>query len=115
MATSQEIKKNIEKRIAERARDIAVDIWEGLVEATPKQTGRAASSWRVNRNETDTSVTPEGDNTVVQGVTKLDTVKGREADKYFISNHIPYIGVLNKGSSTQAPRNFVMREIIKNI
>ena len=67
------------------AAKMALDLHQGLVLATPVDTGRARAGWTVDTGPQDP----------------------------VIENVVPYIGVLNDGHSQQAPAGFVEAEIDK--
>lgn len=71
-----------EKEIIQRACE---DALEDLRTATPVDTGRAKSSWRLVE----------------------------ASNKFKIENDVPYMLYLNEGSSKQAPRYFIERIILK--
>ena len=68
------------KRIEEKqARLLANDIFRGVKDNTPVDTGRAKRGWRLLRRRFG----------------------------FIINNYVPYIGYLEQGSSKQAPRGMV--------
>ena len=76
--------KELEHEIELIVNKTMTDLYEGLREATPVDTGRARDGWEL----------------------KL-------GDEPEIVNEVPYIGVLNDGHSDQAPAGFVEAEIDK--
>lgn len=95
---------------------LAIDA--AVVTATPVDTGRARSNWRVStEKQSDVyaayaegrSGSSAGENTsaaLSQGQEAVDAAPA-EANVMYISNNLPYIQPLNDGSSAQAPAGFV--------
>lgn len=98
-----------------RATAIAVD--QALVISTPVDTGRARSNWRVSSgapsSDTREAYAPGKAGSTGGANATAALAQGREAimadrsGTIYISNNLPYIGVLNDGSSAQAPAGFV--------
>lgn len=94
-------------------RKLAFDGFDGLLRRTPVDTGRARASWRLGINRVNTSVSPERTRASKRGGKSVGTsaeigeqVKAFNAkfgDTVHITNNLPYIEDLEKGSSAQAP------------
>lgn len=108
-----------------RATALVVD--QAVVLATPVDTGRARSNWRVSAGAPDGNVREpyvpgEGGSTAAQN-TRAALAQGREAiagaganvRAIYISNNLPYIQPLNDGSSAQAPAGFVELAVQRGI
>jgi hypothetical protein len=86
---------------------------QGVVLATPVDTGRARSNWTVTngapaRSETDNvSRSPQG--TIDRGREVIG--QHQPGEVLYITNNVPYIGRLNEGWSAQAPANFVQAAV----
>lgn len=98
-----------------------------LVQATPKDTGRAQAGWQIGTDESVLDVTPpaiqrpkeQGNKTKAGGNTLLseyaamirDAVPSAasltKADVIYIVNNVEYIMMLEAGWSRQAPRGFI--------
>lgn len=99
----------------------AIDIHKGIIEGTPRDTGRAASSWNLTKDKIDLTVAPEvekGNTTdhkpvVITSVNKFDTLKDKVV--FYISNNLPYIESLSRGHSKQAPDGWIERVISKYV
>ena len=77
-----------------------------LVGITPVKTGRARGNWVVsinyrNRNYVENRFDKQGGRTVSAGLAKIS--RSRSGDAIFITNNVPYIGLLDRGTSRQAP------------
>lgn len=97
-----------------RATALVVD--QTVVTATPVDTGRARSNWRVDTKPSTGQVEPYAPGeagSTASANTAAAIAQGRQAvqravgDELYISNNLDYIGELNAGSSAQAPANFV--------
>ena len=84
-----------------------------LVRGTPRKTGLAQGNWRTRLNRPATSVIARksGGGAIASGLRTVRAAKARiqrgRPTKIFITNNVPYIGLLNAGSSVQAPAFFI--------
>jgi len=108
------IVKNIEKNV----KGVALEIHANLTEDTPVDTGWARSNWvaKLGRPSTTTvgspgSVNPDSSTQALLEISKFQSGKG----PINITNNVPYIGRLNKGSSKQAPSGFVEKAVQRAI
>jgi len=93
---------------------IALQTFTGIVKKTPVDKGRARASWVIGVEQIDTS-RPFGPNTkfteseaTLQAFKELrELSKIKPTSTVFISNSLPYILRLEKGSSKQAPEGMV--------
>jgi hypothetical protein len=72
----------VERKLSRDTPKIADEALAGMAQDTPKDTGRASRSWRIE---------------------SADWSKG----VFVLANDTPYIGRLNAGHSSQAPTNFI--------
>ncbi len=86
---------------------------------TPVDTGWARANWipsiggpRSSPDGSREAVTTAGQE---QGIAKVATSYKQAQGPVFISNNVPYIVLLNEGSSQQAPKGFVQNAIAKAI
>jgi hypothetical protein len=91
-------------------RKISLDVLNRVVKRTPVDTGRARANWQTTVGQPATSEVdrsdPAGTATVTQGIS---TVNGWDINSsaLFLTNNVPYIGVLERGSSEQSPSGMV--------
>lgn len=88
---------------------IALQLLEGVVNMTPVLTGRARGNWQVtigaptttqlNVEDKDGGPTKTAGEAVIQSITTLGAV--------YLTNNLPYITELEKGTSTKAPQGMV--------
>ena len=106
--------KNIEQRADLIKRKIALEIYRELIEATPVDTGRAKAGWSMGPMLTN-NVPPKDKSGYGYDVnSNVDpSMAPQDAPIIYIYNNVEYIGRLNAGSSTQAPREFVQIAIDK--
>lgn len=119
----RELGKRVDRNVPKLLRRVGLAVDQAVVTATPVDTGRARSNWRVSVNspleDTVEAYVPGmkgstgGANTgaaLAQGVAAVSRVdSGR--DVIYISNNLPYIGRLNDGHSAQAPAGYVQTAI----
>jgi hypothetical protein len=102
--------------LAKAMQDVTIAVDQAVVLGTPVDTGRARSNWIVSRGSaTSKKIAPYapgsklglGESGNLQGA--LDQAKGEVAayklsdGDIYISNNVHYIGLLDGGSSAQAP------------
>ena len=109
---------------ARAARNSAISIIQTLARTTPKLSGLARSNWLASVGSLDLSDRPirSPAEVVKEARTMLDLVAIRRAisSRDEVSIHIanggekvPYLGVLNRGSSTKAPAGFVRMALLE--
>ncbi len=92
---------------------LSLQVFTGVVQKTPVDTGRARSAWVIGINKAEDSPDVEGETFTAGSATAK--AMGQIASlsqigpfsKVFISNSLPYIVSLEDGSSTQAPEGMV--------
>lgn len=81
-------------------RKVTLQAWNGVTRKTPVDTGRAKGNWNMAEGSMNT--------TVNKGATQVQTYKKFSGKKdIYITNSLPYIMALEKGSSQQAPKGMV--------
>lgn len=93
-------------------RKIALDIFARMLAATPVDTGRARAGWSVDTRHG--SFVPPKDESGYgydRSMNVSPYMIPKNAPVIVIYNNVEYIGKLNDGSSTQAPRQFVEIEV----
>jgi len=114
-----ELGRRLDRNVPKFMRKLALVVDQTVVVATPVDTGRARSNWRVSvnaplRDTTNAYVLGEKGSTTGQN-TGAAIAQAKEAvsrvdssrDVIYISNNLPYIGRLNDGYSAQAPAGYV--------
>lgn len=102
----------------EVTRRLAVNVVDELVRATPVDTGWARANWIISVGATlGVPIGPPG----VAGVEIAEVFQRQslanlfltsiQGQPIFLENNVPYIDVLNEGSSAQAPAGFVQAAI----
>lgn len=99
---------------------LSFDIFADVVAGTPVDTGRAMNNWNISVGSIDTSTTEIGGaRASIQGGKIGEAAPAlaglRPFDTVWISNHLPYIGFLEEGSSQQAPNGWVAQAIQNNL
>ena len=92
--TNKEFKKIFKELTEITDKELKENVAKSLVDlksVTPKDTGLAANSWQLEKS--------------------IDDVHG--FDQYEVNNAVDYIGVLNSGSSKQAPKRFIEKTLLK--
>jgi hypothetical protein len=88
-------------------RKVAMEVFTGVILMTPVKSGRARGNWQTSittpiEEEIDTKDQNRGLNELA------DIVNKQQGDEsIFLSNNLPYIEVLENGSSIQAPAGMV--------
>ncbi len=89
---------------------IAEEVLIGVVEKTPVKTGKARGNWQVTEGEPSTVIVLDLDKdgvfTISKGKGVIDATKPFKRVTW-ITNNVPYIVLLEDGSSKQAPSGMV--------
>lgn len=89
---------------------ITGEMLQGVIVATPVDTGQARSNWRVGVGSvdgtTDESTDKSGQGAISRGIATIQSGGGLGKVVY-ISNSLSYVERLNNGWSMQAPKNFM--------
>ena len=116
------------KRIRRRARQVetgasrilrvtALTVNQTVILATPVDTGHARANWQIGIDAPITEEIDEDDEggltTVARNASIIRSATPRKA--IVLSNNVPYINLLNEGSSSQAPAQFVQLAILDAI
>lgn len=84
-----------------------------VVPRTPVDTGRARSNWLVGinapRRDAQPALDQSGQGAIAEGRALIAAVRAGTIG--FVSNNLPYINSLNRGSSPQAPAGFVQHAV----
>lgn len=103
---------------------VAIRVMKRLIKATPVKTGHAQSNWLVAVGGPDTRIIGSKTDVkygaqkysmskiksyVPRGAKGLFSTYSESFEAIYISNNVPYILVLNTGTSTQAPPAFIER------
>lgn len=104
--------KKIPRQTSNVIGGVTAALQQVLIETTPVNTGRARTNWRVyttvENTIIDTPTNPESGaaEALAQG---LVTIRANPTSLEFnIVNNVDYIETLNRGSSLQAPANFIL-------
>lgn len=103
-------KAALDNSINEDIRKIVFKVVRNVTLATPVDTGRARGNWQIafeNINFTVDQVDRSGISVINNALNFLIGYKYEKNPVIWINNNLPYIGKLNEGSSTQAPKKFV--------
>ncbi len=84
------------------ARKVALEVYSGITEKTPVDTGRAKANWNLSVGRPNLSVNMTA-RTPKQGQLK----KGEGLGNIWIANNLPYISALENGHSKQAAQGMV--------
>lgn len=100
---------DIDQLVIRIQQKIAFEILEGVVNMNPVLTGRSRGNWQVSLGVPASGVLdswPAGAQDVIyRGQATIDSIQ--VFGPVYISNNVPYILELEKGTSTQAPQGMV--------
>lgn len=108
----------LELELDQVVRKIAFEAHSSVSKKTPVDTGRARANWNLSAGSIDNSTVPEmgkgtgehkGQSSPPSSPSPkaVEMKQGDGEDVIYITNNLPYIGVLEDGSSTQAPIGMV--------
>lgn len=113
----------LERFATDKVKKIVLDCTANLIEDTPRDTGWCRNNWIPE-------IGPGGDDPIgsrneggvtaaraaqQQGIATIALSYKLGLGVITISNNVPYVTILNEGSSTQAPAGFVQAAILKAV
>ena len=107
----------VEIGASQAIRATALVISQTVIGATPVDTGHARANWQVGIDAPITEEIDEEDQSGAATITKnAGTIRAATPQKSIIlSNNLPYINLLNDGTSSQAPPGFVQIAVLEAI
>lgn len=109
--------RQVETGASQALRTLALIINQTIIVATPVDTGHARANWIVGIDAPISKEISEedkgGEATVARNAAIIRGAKPRK--QIILSNNVPYINVLNEGSSDQAPAQFVKLAILEAV
>lgn len=97
--------------INQETRKTALKFIQNVVPATPVDKGQARANWQVSISTPKTTILKatdkSGSATITQAFGVIQGARDVDYPVIWAVNLMPYIGVLNEGSSAQAPAKFV--------
>lgn len=102
----KEFRRKVEKAADLVFRGTALEIFSKVVKRTPVKTGRLRGNWQCEINAIPIG---EVDSTPAQALTKIVKITGQMkfTDSIYLINNLPYVEVIENGSSEQAPQGMV--------
>lgn len=104
----------IEGNVEQGLRKAVLAIDNALVSTTPVDTGRARSNWLANLDAPAAGTTKATTPSARTASTVAQFKIGRNVAIH-LTNNLPYIAALDKGSSQQQPAGFVKRAIFAGV
>ncbi|WP_417786757.1 HK97 gp10 family phage protein [Stutzerimonas xanthomarina] len=94
------------------ARVATLELFSGVIKATPVDTGRARGNWQTAAGSPATGETDRLDKSGAEAVSEVEAKTPAGAGQVtYLSNNLPYIADLENGTSTQAPEGMVKRNM----
>lgn len=116
MASKEQVIRLLKNVTQSEARKLVLELHGELVENTPVDTGWARNNWipTIGSPQDSPVGTPDKIETEAQQQGALNVASWLFSQgAAWIANNVPYIQVLNAGSSKQAPKGFVEKAIQK--
>lgn len=107
------VASRLERGVERFVGSVVAEIGKELVPATPVDTGLARGNWRPSLNGPASTPIAFLDLTGAATVARIQSI-GRQyrlGQTVYIVNRVPYISMLNSGSSPQAPAGFVQASV----
>jgi len=104
--------KSMDIELETVVRKLAFEVYKGVTQKTPVDTGRAKANWMLGYGSINSTITNNTTFTLVQ------PPEGSGKRPIYITNNLPYISKLENGSSKQAPNgmvNLTMNEVQRSI
>lgn len=119
------VRRNIDRNAERLVQDVAVEVDNVLVENTRVDTGLARSNWQGTLDVPATGTIPPYAPGRKLGLAETANANAAKAQlrstaarfdistnrAIIITNNVPYIGILNDGSTTDGPANFVEKAV----
>lgn len=86
-------------------REVVLEVGRRVIERSPRLTGRFSSNWRYGLQTPDAFTTQATAEQFLHNTDELP--KAAAGFVHYVSNHLPYGPVLERGSSAQAPQGVV--------
>lgn len=114
----------LNRNLTRTMKEVIGEILETVVKTTPADEGTAKSNWQVGIPGRPTGILPayvpgkKGSTAKVNENAAIDKGAGVIAqyvpgNNVHLTNNLPYIGLLNDGSSSQAPAGFVEQAVLR--
>ncbi len=89
-----------------------LELFSGVIKATPVDTGRARGNWQTAVGSPAQAETDRVDKSGGEAIAEVETKTPEGAGQVtYLSNNLPYIDALENGSSTQAPEGMVRKNM----
>lgn len=110
--TPAQFAARIPDRVSQVKRYMAFDLWNRVTRGNPVDTGRSRAAWNLSVGAADLAVPDKPPKSTTLAPPSLPTLGEIPAGvPVVLSNNLPYVPELEKGSSKQAPDGFVQRSI----
>jgi hypothetical protein len=109
--TPEEAQKKLRVQADRAFRALVLEATRRIVLRTPVDTGRARGNWHISIGQPEFTANPPeetdkgGSTTIVEANGKIDNANS--GDTVYLTNGLPYVPVLEDGSSKQAPGGMV--------
>ena len=104
-----EIEQRIERRVSQAVRKIALDVFTGVIQMSPVDTGRFRGNWQVATGQAPSGTVemtdPSGATVTAQVAGEIEGME--PGDVIYLVNNLPYAQRLEDGWSQQAPGGMV--------
>jgi len=110
---SREITIQLKTRVAAEMKAVVTELYNEVVPGTPVRTGFCRANWNVSVGEPDYTVDGVRDPNASYPTPSAQIPDNPELQPMFVSNGVPYVGLLEDGSSTQAPSGWVQVAVNK--
>lgn len=113
----QRMAAQVPQNIVRMQREIALDVVEHVSQGTPVDSGQASGNWktRIGSPETGYDPGPSAGPPKSYAEAQAALANLQHGQDVYITNNVPYIGLLNAGYSQQAPSLFVETAIVSAI
>ncbi len=106
----ERVERGIRDRADKLVRGVGMEFLGRLVMRTPVRSGRARANWNAaigqpDRSHDENAFDPSGSESVQRGTSTV--LEFQAGEKLFVTNSLPYVPELERGSSKQAPEGMV--------
>lgn len=115
MSFSKDIRSFVSKAVQAHGkitRAATLELFSGVIKDTPVDTGRARGNWQTSVGSPATGELDREDKSGAQVIAEVHQKTPPGAGQVtLLTNNLPYIEALERGSSTQAPEGMVRKNI----
>lgn len=106
-------RKRAIKATDDTRRAIIIELFSSVILDTPVDTGRARGNWQTSTNTPKRAELNRKDKPGTAAIAEIEANLGKPGSTVYLANNLPYIVDLEYGSSKQAPKGMVRKNVAR--